>query len=191
MNEPRDWQSWPELSAPCGLVSFDAVPFGCLRFSSIFARFPLSIAFPGWSHPVLDLDSDGFGTATFTGAFAVQRVALPAGVNRIGDIESFALDQLSGRQGARRPLGHGRSGQPDRRHAQPGHSAIAPIPGAEIVNVVEWDDGEAIFFIPAIDRSLWSFQRRFVDIDDARSAELLASIAWLDSIWFNLLPLVL
>src|SRR6478736_4175447 len=98
MNEPRDGQSWPEISPPCGLVSFDAAPFGCLRFSSIFARFPLSIAFPGWSQPMLDLDGDGYGTADFPGAFRIRRVPIPAGLNNRSDIETFALEQFAARQ---------------------------------------------------------------------------------------------
>ena len=188
MNEPRDGQSWPEPSPPCGLLSFDAAPFGCLRFSSIFDRFPLSIAFPGWSQPVLDLDGDGFGTATFPGAFALRRIKLPDDLNNRDDIEDFTLKQFAERQETLRLMSGRRQ---DWRRARVNSALQASIPAVEIVCSVESNSHQKIFFIPDIDRSLWSFQRCFDDLDDARTAELLASITWLDPIWFHLLPLVL
>lgn len=188
MNEPRDGQSWPELSTPSGLMSFDAAPFGCLRFSSIFARFPLSIAFPAWTQPVLDLDDNGFGTARFPGAFVIRRVALPADLNSHDEIKDFALKQLAARQEAMRIIG---GPWQEWRSATVDRSLRTSIPDAKIVCAVESSNHRKIFFVPTIDRALWSFNRRVTDLDDARAAELLASITWLDPIWFHLLPLLL
>jgi len=94
MYESCDTHGWIETTVPSGFSAFDPTLFGCLRFTSIFPRFPLSIAFPAWSYPMLNIDEHGFGSVKFKDAFTVRRMPLPRHVTKRLDIHDFLIQQL-------------------------------------------------------------------------------------------------
>src|SRR6478752_2894484 len=98
MYESCNSRGWIETTVPSGFSEFDRTLFGCLRFTSIFPRFPLSIAFPAWSHPVLNIDDRGFGSVKFKGAFTVRRISLPRHVIKPREIREFSIQQLQVRR---------------------------------------------------------------------------------------------
>src|SRR3954451_15417492 len=98
MYESCDTHGWMETTVPSGFSAFDPTLFGCLRFTSIFPRFPLSIAYPAWSHPVLNIDERGFGSVKFKGAFTMRRMSLPRHVTKPREIREFSIQQLRPRR---------------------------------------------------------------------------------------------
>ena len=176
---------WIETTAPSGFSAFDRSLFGCLRFTSIFPRFPLSIAFPAWSHPTLDLDDRGFGTVKFQGAFTVRRIPLPRNVTKRRDIHDFANAQFLARLGAQASLD---PSAVNWRSTPLRDDLREAIPLADFAGAIESDEVHEIFFTTSFDPTLWTFTRRRDDIDDDRAHQFLHSIAWLDPIWFAAYP---
>ncbi len=189
MNESCDTHGWIETTAPSGFSAFDRTLFGCLRFSSIFPRFPLSIAFPAWSTPALDLDDSGFGSVQFTGAFTIRRMPLPRHLTRRRDIHDFAIGQFQARRNwlaAFDPIAAGI--QDDWRSTAHRPELCDVIPRADLAGAIESPQLQEIFFTTSFDQTLWTFSRRRDDIDDDQAQEFLRSIAWLDPIWFAAYP---
>jgi len=189
MYESCDTHGWIQTTVPSGFSAFDRTLFGCLRFSSIFPRFPLSIAFPAWSHPTLELDASGFGSVIFKGAFSLRRMPLPRHVTRRRDIHDFAVEQYEAQRNALAMVDPIMAG----RHDDWRSSAHRPdlcdaIPQADLAGAIETDQVQEIFFTTSFEPTLWTFTRCRDDIDDDRTHDFLQSIAWLEPIWFAAYP---
>lgn len=189
MYESCDTHGWFETTVPSGFSAFDRTLFGCLRFTSIFPRFPLSIAFPAWSDPVLDIDERGFGSVQFKGAFIVRRTPLPRHVTNRRDIHNFAIQQFQACrivQSSHEPVA---ANQPHDWRSIPLRADLhEAIPRADIAGSIESDQMQEIFFTTSFEPTLWTFTHRRDDIEDDRAYQLLRSIAWLDPIWFAAYP---
>jgi hypothetical protein len=189
MYESCDTHGWIETTAPSGFSAYDRTLFGCLRFSSIFPRFPLSIAYPAWSHPALDLDERGFGSVQFAGAFTVRRIPLPRHLTRRRDIHGFAIDQFQARRNWLAAFDPDAAGpHEDWRTSAHRADLCDAIPRADLAGVIESDQMQEVFFTTSFEPALWTFTRRRDDIDDDRARDFLQSIAWLDPIWFAAYP---
>ena len=189
MYESCDRHGWIETTAPSGFSAFDRTLFGCLRFTSIFPRFPLSIAYPAWSHPALDLDERGFGSVQFKGAFTVRRIPLPRHLTKRRDIHDFAIEQFQSRrnwQTAVDPIAAPL--HDDWRSSAYRADLCEAIPRSDVAGAIESDQMQEIFFTTSFEPALWTFTRRRDDIDDDRTQDFLHSIAWLDPIWFAAYP---
>ncbi len=189
MYESCDTHGWIETTAPSGFSAYDSTLFGCLRFSSIFPRFPLSIAFPAWSHPTLELDEQGFGSVQFKGAFTMRRILLPRHLTRRRDIHDFAIEQFQARRNWRAafdPIAAGH--HDDLRSSAHRPDLCEEIPRANLAGAIDSDQMQEIFFTTSFEPTLWTFTRRRDDIDDDRARDFLHSIAWLDPIWFAAYP---
>jgi hypothetical protein len=189
MYESCDTHGWIETTVPSGVSVYDRTLFGCLRFTSIFPRFPLSIAFPAWSHPALDLDAGGFGCVTFKGAFTVRRMPRPRYITRRRDIHDLAINQFETRRNALAAVDPiVASLYDDWRSSAHRPDLCDAIPQANLAGSIETDKMQEVFFTTSFEPTLWTFTRCRDDIDDDRAHDLLRSIAWLDPIWFAAYP---
>jgi hypothetical protein len=189
MYESCDTHGWIETTVPSGFSAFDPTLFGCLRFTSIFPRFPLSIAYPAWSHPVLNIDERGFGSVKFKDAFTVRRMPLPRHVTNRRDIHDFLIRQPRARRILSASLVSVTANQPDDWRSVPLRADLHDaIPRADIGGSIESDRMREIFFTTSFEPTLWTFTHFRNDIDDDLAAQILGSIAWLDPIWFAAYP---
>ena len=189
MYESCDTHGWVETMVPSGFSAFDRTLFGCLRFTSIFPRFPLSIAFPAWSHPNLDIDEKGFGSVSFKGAFTVRRLPLPRQLTKRQDIHDFAIKQFHARHLVHASDDPFAANQQGAWRFTPHRADLREvISRADVAGAIESDQLQEIFFTTSFDPTLWTFTRCVDDIDEDRACEFLQSIAWLDPIWFAAYP---
>jgi hypothetical protein len=175
-------------------VATDLDHAGCFRFSSMAPAFPLSIAFPAWSRPVVDIDRSGFGTVNFDGAFVVRRTAiLPDSANDTS-LARHAHDLFAERQAQLARM---------RRLFDPGSRPVElkalmidanptirlRIPEVSAMGSIVWGSGEELCFTThATATAAWHISYDYKEIDFELLSKVFASITWLGPEWFSALP---
>jgi len=166
---------------------------GLLRFASCQRSFPVSIAYPVWSHPVLDLDDAGFGTLAFPHAFTLRREPI-ATTHTTDALRAQALDGFRQRERERVCAGAllGQRVEPaiDPVHA-PGRSWVGVGQGPRQVRAhrLLWDGGEEIWFAaPPANPSFWRITAHHDALPPEQFRRILRSFVWLDPLWFAAAP---
>jgi hypothetical protein len=175
-------------------VATDLDHAGCFRFSSLAPAFPLSIAFPAWSRPVVDIDSNGFGTVNFDGAFQVRRTAiLPDSANDTS-LGRYAHDLFVERETQlarmRQLFDPGTKAQPKRPLIIDANPDVRKrIVDVAAMGTIVWGTGEELCFATnASAHCAWHISYNYKDIDFELLAKVFASITWLGPEWFSALP---
>lgn len=174
-------------------TAWDSELAGLLRFASCERVFPVSIAYPAWSHPVPDLDAGGNGTVAFPAAFTLRREPLTgpptAEILRAQAMDGFRRRERE-RHAAARMLGLTAALPVEPWHA-PGRTWVAVGHGARQIRArrLLWADGEEVYFpAPPADPSFWRITVHYRDLPPEQFRRILRSFAWLDPLWFSATP---
>lgn len=156
--------------------------------------FPLSIAFPAWSRPVVDIDNNGFGTVNFDGAFQVRRTAILPDMANDTSLGRYAHDLFLERQAQltrMRQLFDPTAPVPELKpliiDANP--AVRSQISQVSAMGTIVWGAGEEICFSTHASASTaWHISYNYKDIEFDLLAKVFASITWLGPEWFSALP---
>jgi len=190
-------ESDQHAQASVGIPAFVATDLdhsGCFRFSSMAPAFPLSISFPAWSRPVVDLDNNGFGAVNFDGAFQVRRTTILPDMANDTSLSRHAHDLFVERQAQltrMRQLFDPTTKIPELKpliiDANP--DVRLRISQVSAMGTIVWGTGEEICFTThASANCAWHISYNYKDIEFALLAKVFASITWLGPDWFSALP---
>jgi hypothetical protein len=175
------------------ITAWDRELAGLLRFASCQRVFPVSIAYPAWSHPVLDLDHEGFGTLDFPHAFTVHREPLAAARTpealRAQALEGFRRRERE-RTCAAALIGARTPPAIEPVHA-PARSWVAVGHGPRLLHAhrLLWAGGEEVWFAaPPAMPSFWRITARHDALPPEQFRRILRSFVWLDPLWFAAAP---
>jgi hypothetical protein len=188
-----DQHAQPSVGIPA-FVATDLDHSGCFRFSSMAPAFPLSIAFPAWSRPVVDIDSNGLGTVNFDGAFQVRRTQILPDMASDTSLARHAHDLFAERQAQltrMRRLFDPATKTPELKPLiiDTNPAVRSQITQVSAMGTIVWGAGEEICFTTHASAGFaWHISYNYKDIDFELLSKVFASITWLGPEWFSALP---